>query len=142
MFFKISAARPFIPALLVSPLFTLAQSTQITVDAGKVLNKIPTKLYGACIEDVNHEIYGGLYDQRVFGESFEEPAIAPVIKGWKNYGGYWQSNRNSIKVNAGEGFKLIKQQLPGNEYTAEVSIKFGQRNDNAGIILNVNNPRN
>ncbi|MEO3403533.1 alpha-L-arabinofuranosidase C-terminal domain-containing protein [Mucilaginibacter sp. CAU 1740] len=142
MFFKNSAARLFLPALLVFPLFTLAQSAQITVDAGKVLNKIPTKLYGACIEDVNHEIYGGLYDQRIFGESFEEPAAAPVINGWKNYDGYWQPNKNVIKVNAGEGFKLIKQQLPGNIYTAEVSIKFGKRNDNAGIILNVNNPHN
>ena len=26
------------------------------------------------LEDVNHELYGGLYSQLVFGESFEEPA--------------------------------------------------------------------
>jgi hypothetical protein len=27
-------------------------------------------MYGSCIEDVNHEIYGGLYDQKIFVESF------------------------------------------------------------------------
>jgi len=27
---------------------------------------------GACIEDVNHEIYGGIYSQMIFGESFQE----------------------------------------------------------------------
>jgi hypothetical protein len=31
----------------------------------------------AGIEDVNHELYGGLYAQLLYGESFEEPAEAP-----------------------------------------------------------------
>lgn len=35
--------------------------------------RITPYLYGAGAEDVNHEIYGGLYDQMIFGESFEEP---------------------------------------------------------------------
>lgn len=45
----------------------------IRVEASHVLNRVSSWLYGACIEDVNHEIYGGLGAQRVFGESFEEP---------------------------------------------------------------------
>ena len=28
---------------------------------------------GACLEDINHEVYGGLYSQMIFGESFQEP---------------------------------------------------------------------
>ena len=32
---------------------------------------------GACLEDVNHEVYGGIYSQMVFGESFQEPAPGP-----------------------------------------------------------------
>ena len=36
---------------------------------------------GVCIEDVNHEIYGGLYSQMVFGESFQEPAPMAGIPG-------------------------------------------------------------
>lgn len=45
----------------------------IHVDAGRVVNRVTPWMTGSCIEDVNHEIYGGLYDQKIFGESFEEP---------------------------------------------------------------------
>ena len=30
-------------------------------------------LLGACLEDVNHELYGGIWSQMIYGESFEEP---------------------------------------------------------------------
>jgi len=30
-------------------------------------------LLGACMEDVNHELYGGIWSQMIFGEAFEEP---------------------------------------------------------------------
>ena len=46
-------------------------------------------MYGPCIEDVNHEIYGGLYAQRIFGESFEEPPTLQ-LPGWNRLGGMWQ----------------------------------------------------
>jgi len=36
---------------------------------------------GACLEDVNHEIYGGLYSQMIFGESFQEPPMQINMKG-------------------------------------------------------------
>ena len=43
-------------------------------------------LTGACIEDVNHEIYGGIYSQMLYGESFQEPppkeAEAPISGMW------------------------------------------------------------
>ena len=46
----------------------------IRVDAGRVIHRVSPLLYGACIEDVNHEIYGGLYSQMIFGESFQRVA--------------------------------------------------------------------
>ena len=64
-----------------------APQAVLRVDAGKVLNHVTPLMYGACIEDVNHEIYGGLYAQMIFGESFEEPphprptGIPPGISG-------------------------------------------------------------
>ncbi|WP_317206528.1 family 16 glycoside hydrolase [Mucilaginibacter roseus] len=119
----------------------LAQQAHIKVDASKVLNRIPEKLYGSCIEDVNHEIYGGLYDQRIFGESFEEPALGPQITGWQALGGHWKSDQNEIQVNAGEGFKLVRNKRPVGAYTVSLQLKFGSRNDNAGILVNVNNAR-
>ena len=66
-----------ITALLLAPLAALhatpAHDPQIHVRADHVLHPVPRYLTGACIEDVNHEIYGGLYSQMIFGESFQEP---------------------------------------------------------------------
>lgn len=49
--------------------------SHIRVYAKDVIHKVSRYLTGACIEDVNHEIYGGLYSQMIFGESFQEPVI-------------------------------------------------------------------
>lgn len=49
----------------------------IRVNVAQAGKPVSPYLAGACIEDVNHEIYGGLYSQMIFGESFEEPAINP-----------------------------------------------------------------
>ncbi len=67
----------------------LAQEVRIDVHAGRLGPQVSRFLTGACIEDVNHEIYGGLYSQMVFGESFQEPvprnpSDAPAISGmWR-----------------------------------------------------------
>jgi hypothetical protein len=45
----------------------------IDVDAMYGEGAISPYLTGACLEDVNHEVYGGLYSQMIFGESFAEP---------------------------------------------------------------------
>ena len=50
-----------------------ADETTIRIEADQVLAHVSRYLTGACIEDVNHEIYGGIYSQMVFGESFQEP---------------------------------------------------------------------
>jgi alpha-L-arabinofuranosidase len=44
-----------------------------------------TRMTGVGLEDVNHEIYGGLYSQMVFGESFAEPQSQSGISGmWRS----------------------------------------------------------
>jgi DUF1680 family protein len=47
-------------------------ATKIDVQADRTLHPMSRLLTGACIEDVNHEIYGGIFSQLVFGESFQE----------------------------------------------------------------------
>ena len=43
-----------------------------------------TRMTGVGMEDVNHEIYGGIYSQMVFGESFAEPRSDAGISGmWR-----------------------------------------------------------
>ena len=68
------------------PLTIMAQT--LTVDAADVKARIPSLIYGAGEEDVNHEIYGGLYDQRIFGEGFEEPSLTNV-KDFTSYDNNW-----------------------------------------------------
>ena len=51
-----------------------AQVANIYVNASQILHTNTIYLTGACLEDVNHEVYGGLYSQMIFGESFQEPA--------------------------------------------------------------------
>lgn len=53
--------------------FALFAAVQVTVNTHDVVAEVPKALYGIGMEDVNHEIYGGLDAQRLFGESFEEP---------------------------------------------------------------------
>lgn len=92
----------------------------ITVDAGKVLTTIPSTIYGSCMEDVNHEIYGGLYDQKIMGESFEEPASGLNYGEWKKYSGYWAADKeygdNSISIIPG---RHTKRMIAKNELGVE-----------------------
>lgn len=138
-----------------------AQSSQITVDANVVLNKIPATLYGSCIEDVNHEIYGGLYDQRIMGESFEEPASGVDYTHWTKHGGYWAADReysdgsvsmvpgrrtrrmvarNDLEVEPDGHAKLIYQATDLTDGTVDVNLRFLQeRGAGASVLLRVAN---
>jgi alpha-L-arabinofuranosidase len=53
----------------------------ISVDPSRVVTHDTRSLTGSCIEDVNHEIYGGLYDQKIFGGSFEEAPSKDGVSG-------------------------------------------------------------
>src|SRR5580658_9641249 len=70
-----------------------AQEITIEINAGRIIHPVSRHLTGACIEDVNHEIYGGLYSQMIFGESFQEP---PMGQGALDEGvsGMWRPERS------------------------------------------------
>ncbi|RYG21941.1 hypothetical protein EON82_18000, partial [bacterium] len=86
-------------------LFPLLFAAQIVVNPDQILNRVEPSMYGMCIEDVNHEIYGGFYAQRVFGESFEEPAPGTQPNGWRVLGGEWTPDGEGIHVRGGTGPK-------------------------------------
>ena len=116
--------------------------SQITVDAGVIKNHITPWMIGSCIEDVNHEIYGGLYAQRIFGESFEEPPIAssPVV-GWTAYGGDWRFEDNSLVVNADSGAKLLNDTVEISDGVIEAQVKLKSNvGTNAAILVRVTDP--
>ncbi|MGA2619876.1 MAG: alpha-L-arabinofuranosidase C-terminal domain-containing protein [Thermoguttaceae bacterium] len=66
------------------------QEARIAVQADQVVGRVSRYLTGACIEDVNHEIYGGIYSQMIFGESFQEPPASPSGKAFQ-ISGMWRA---------------------------------------------------
>ncbi|HEY3861387.1 MAG TPA: hypothetical protein VGO59_05810 [Verrucomicrobiae bacterium] len=77
-----------------------SEDAVITVHEDKVLHPVSRYLTGACIEDVNHEIYGGLYSQMVFGESFQEPPGPDgVSKMWRAARSGSASGQFSVETN-------------------------------------------
>ena len=84
MNFRSSLTAVVLPFTLLSAV--CAQPAQIQINASQISNSVSPYLgTGACLEDVNHEVYGGIYSQMLFGESFQEPSY--VLQNFRDYGG-------------------------------------------------------
>jgi hypothetical protein len=117
-----------------------AADVHIRVDAHQVIGPISPYTTGACIEDVNHEVYGGIYSQMIFGESFQEPATAAPPRGFKAYGGRWTVKDGELHADGADGPKLVADNLT--VARGEVSVEVFFPDDapgNAGVIVAVNN---
>ncbi|MEN6306754.1 MAG: family 16 glycoside hydrolase, partial [Anaerohalosphaeraceae bacterium] len=123
---------------------------KIVVLADKVTHNISPLTTGACIEDVNHEVYGGIYSQMIFGESFEEPSLPVPIKGFLyegqpqkktavNYNGSgWQVHEGILSAPASNGVKLIADGVSLVKGQVGVDVYFEDRNSGvAGFIVKV-----
>ncbi|HLJ97959.1 MAG TPA: family 16 glycoside hydrolase [Gemmataceae bacterium] len=114
------------------------RSQEIQVDASKVFGRVSRHLTGACIEDVNHEIYGGLYSQMVFGESFQEPVPPPTIIGFTSFGGSWHVKDGIVHIQATDGPKLVSDHAAFSDGAIGVEVQFVDRKTgNAGLIVRV-----
>ena len=121
----------------------MSDRARITVDADNVLQHVSPYMRGTCIEDVNHEVYGGIYSQMIFGESFQEPATPPVFKHWEAVLGMWDvdngeliarsrySERGNITV---KGLDVINGEL-----SCEMFFAPGKPG-HAGVMVKVNDP--
>lgn len=118
-----------------------ASAQTLTVDASKVLCRIEPLIYGAGAEDVNHEIYGGLYDQKIFGEGFEEPAFCD-IKGFKAYDERWSITSGMAQLQTSRHGKLIYEEQQLSSGSVEVEFRMDDLNAIAGLIVNVSNAAN
>jgi hypothetical protein len=120
-----------------------AAETRLTVDARQVTHRISPYLTGACMEDVNHEVYGGIYSQMIFGESFGEPAPSPEVKGFTAWSGTWLPDQGILRAAAGDGPKLIAAGPVMADGEVAVEVMFPDTRDgNAGLILKVSSPGN
>ena len=125
----------------VSDVIAAEPDAVIQVHADRTIARISPFTTGACIEDVNHEIYGGLYSQMVFGESFQEPPITEGPPGFSAYGGAWRVHNGEVAAAAGDGPKLIHQQAKLSDGEASVEMLFPDKTSgNAGLILRVDRP--
>ncbi len=132
-------------AILLSAAAALAQAqdANITIHARQTLHRVSPYLTGACIEDVNHEVYGGIDSQMIFGESFAEPAPSPSLKGFTAYGGTWAPSGEAIQASGGNGAKLVSDTAGFAEGEASVEVFFPVKTDgNAGLVVKLSNPGN
>jgi hypothetical protein len=114
---------------------------EIKIDARQVIGRVSHHLTGACIEDVNHEIYGGIYSQMIFGESFQEPAPAPEVTGFKTHGGHWLVQDGVVQIDGGRGPKLVSDRAAFRDGMVGVEVNFADRQGgNGGLIVRVDNP--
>ncbi len=126
--------------LIAAALFGLFSTAEIRVDPARVINSISDDLYGSCIEDVNHEIYGGLYGQRIFGESFEEPSKIVGPAGWRAISGEWTSSGDAVQCPVGDGPMLLLERKPFSDGTVEARVQVKQgEGGSAGLLVRVNN---
>jgi hypothetical protein len=83
--------------LLIIPNRTQAQNASIVVHADQVEHPLSRLLTGACIEDVNHEVCGGIDSQMIFSESFADPAPSSS-KSTDSVSGSWRAFRRGSAV--------------------------------------------
>ncbi len=140
MFTKLQLPIAILTGILVlHSLCSVAQQNAIIVHADQVLHRITPYLTSACIEDVNHEIYGGIDSQMIFGESFAEPAVQLPLKGFKTYDGRWTPAADgSVQGVGSNGSKIVWEgpTLSAGEVGVEVMLTEAT-SGNGGLILKV-----
>ena len=95
----------------------------ICVDVTQDGGRVSRYLTGACIEDVNHEIYGGLYSQMLFGESFQEPSDRSPVQGFRAEDGQWRLTNGELWAEDGtNGPKLVSESPPFADGTVAVDV--------------------
>jgi hypothetical protein len=116
----------------------------ITVNADQVLHTNSPYLTGACLEDVNHEIYGGIDSQMIFGESFAEPARQLPLKDFKTYDGRWTLVNDDVVQGVGsDGAKIIRNGAAVTNGEVSVDVKLTETTGgNGGLILKVQDAGN
>ena len=113
----------------------------LTVYPSDVQAHITPYLYGAGMEDVNHEIYGGFYDQQIFGESFEEEAPGDRIVGFSSYDHPWSTFANEVSNGNCLTAKLLYERRELEKGSVEVDVRYDEapgKGNAAGLIVSTN----
>lgn len=119
---------------------------EVTVDPAKVAGTVSDYLIGACMEDVNHELYGGIWSQMIFGERFAEPAKESTVTGEfdisdGSFNPTVKDGESALKVERGDnGPKLTFQNTDST--TGKASMEMLMEGDGpVGFIIKASNLR-
>jgi len=131
--------RVVVPVLVIGlAAWSRADEVTIHVDARQAGRPVSRYLTGACIEDVNHEIYGGIYSQMIFGESFQEPPRLRPVEGFVAADGQWRAAEGVVHGSAGPGPKLVSSIERFTTGEAGVDVYLPEMAaGNAGLIVRV-----
>lgn len=97
----------------------------VAVDASVVISHISPYMTGACLEDVNHQVYGGIYSQMIYGESFQEPP--PV----------YEANAPYKIINRKSGRALSVLKAGANDNTPAILYDFVDAPDQSWRIVDI-----
>ncbi len=123
---------------ILSPGTSYSGETARIAVGGEVAGRVTRFLTGACLEDVNHEVYGGIYSQMLYGESFQEPASSASFDDFDVYGGEWTSQEKTLCVAADAGAKIVARDLRLDEGEVAVDIRLPRDQDGfVGLLVGV-----
>ncbi|MBQ2724531.1 MAG: hypothetical protein IJF78_02370 [Clostridia bacterium] len=116
---------------------------QIRINTEKTTGSVSPWLRGACMEDVNHELYGGIWSQMIFGESFAEPAESGMDRERLTVlGATWDIDGNRVSCGReGSGPKLVFRDTEMQNCTVSAKIHLGG-NGLAGFTARVSDAKN
>ncbi len=118
----------------------------IRVDPTKITGNVSDYLIGACMEDVNHELYGGIWSQMIFGERFAEPAEGSTLTGEFDisdgtFSTAVKDGRSALKVErGGSGPKLTFQNTDSTSGSATMEMLM-EGDGPVGFILKASDLR-
>ena len=101
---------------------------EITVDPANTVGNVSDYLIGACMEDVNHELYGGIWSQMIYGERFAEPSAGSTLTGEFDvsdgtFSAAVKDGESALKVERGDnGPKLTFQNTESTSGTASMEM--------------------
>jgi alpha-L-arabinofuranosidase len=97
--------------------------------------------YGGCLEDLNHEIYGGLYAQLIYGESFEEgPAVEvpdsmETFNGLNYCKGYREFNEGVISLLGYRFFQVVWKEAELGDGSLECDVMQPGRDPGLSVAV-------
>ena len=127
------AAGPAETAAAASPPAGIA----VAVKPSLALATLSGAMNGAGMEELNHEIYGGVYSQMIHGESFEEPIGADGVSG-QRFTNTWSASRGHLGDDGNSSYltwQPTAPNQPGCSFNASSTALNGNRSQRMGCSI-------